>query len=85
MKNLQNWFDSWGCLCNVKLYCPQFDSRNVHSIVYVLLCQKSSYHKEIILSFFQIYLSVNESITDCIDIDTKTILKNVLDKFIAIA
>ena len=29
------WFrykDSWGCLCNIKLYCPQFDSRNVINI-----------------------------------------------------
>ena len=36
----------------MKLYCPQFDSRNVHSIVFFFLLSKQSYHKEIILSFF---------------------------------
>ena len=34
----------------MKLYCPQFDSRNVHSIVFFLLSNQS-YHKEVILSF----------------------------------
>ena len=45
------------------------------------LSKQSSYHREIILSFFHIYLSVNESVTDRKDIDTKTIVDFFLDKF----
>ena len=52
MKNLQIIMttDSWGCLCNIKLYSPQFES--LFLIVSFLLSKQSSYHKEIIFSFF---------------------------------
>ena len=39
--------------------------------------------KKLFSPFFHIYLSVNKSITDCKDIDTRTLLDNFLDKFTA--